>query len=56
MLIEQKKKTIVDKMYSLKGKARNDFAKFLVTDFTDEELKDLTHENADKLLRFLESI
>jgi hypothetical protein len=56
MLIEQKKKTIADKMYSLKPKARAEFSKFLVKDFTDEDLKDLSHENADKLLKFLESI
>jgi hypothetical protein len=56
MLIEQKKKTIVDKMYSLKAKARTDFARFLVTDFTDDDLQNLSHESADKLLKFLESI
>lgn len=56
MLIEQKKKTIIDKMYSLKGKARAEFSKFLVNEFTDEDLKDLTHASADKLLKFLENI
>jgi hypothetical protein len=53
MLIEQKKKTIVDKMNNLKGKDKSEFGQYLAKEFTDEELRDLNHENADKLLNYL---
>jgi hypothetical protein len=52
MHIEAKKKLIEEKMYVLKGTKREKFREFLVNDFTDEDLKELTHTNADKLLAF----
>ena len=56
MHIEVKKKMIENKMYSLKEKKRDKFRDFLVKEFTDEDLKELSHEHADKLLAFLASI
>jgi hypothetical protein len=52
MHIDIKKKLIEEKMYVLKGTKREKFREFLVNDFTDEDLKELTHTNADKLLAF----
>jgi hypothetical protein len=52
MLIEQKKQQIVTLMYLLKGKRREKFAHILASEYTDEDLKELTHANADKLLAF----
>lgn len=52
MLVEQKKKQIETLMYLLKGNKREKFREFLVNDFTDEDLKELTPTNADKLLAF----
>lgn len=52
MLIEQKKQKIEMLMYLLKGKKREEFRDFLVSEFTDEDLRELTHANADKLLAF----
>jgi hypothetical protein len=56
MHIEVKKQTIYQKMAELKGAKRDKFREFLVNDFTDEDFKDLTHSNADKLLAFLSSL
>ena len=56
MLIQQKKNTIVDKMNNLKEKERTEFRQYLAREFTDEDLRELNHENADKLLKFLENI
>ena len=56
MHIEVKKKQIETMMYSLKGQKRERFRAFLVSDFTDEDLKELTHTNADKLLAFLSKL
>jgi hypothetical protein len=53
MHIDIKKKTIEDKMHKLSFKARDKFREFLVNSFSDEDLKELTHSNADKLLAFL---
>ena len=53
MHIEVKKQLIYQKMYGLKGAKRDKFRELLVKDFTDEDLKELTHEHADKLLNFL---
>lgn len=52
MHIEAKKKQIEMLMYLLKGSKREKFRAFLVSEFTDEDLKELTHTNADKLLAF----
>lgn len=52
MILEQKKKQIEMLMYLLKGNKREKFRDFLVNEFTDEDLKELTHTNADKLLAF----
>jgi hypothetical protein len=56
MHIEVKKQTIYQKMHELKGAKREKFREFLVKDFTDEDLKELTHEHADKLLKFLANL
>lgn len=56
MIIQTKRQTIIEKMYKLKGKARTAFGQFLAKEFTDEDLLELSHENADKLLKFLENI
>jgi hypothetical protein len=56
MFVEQKKQQIVMLMNQLKDKRREKFASFLATQFTDEDLKQLDHENADKLLAFLSDI
>jgi len=56
MHIEVKKKLIEQKMYKLSEKKRDKFRDFLLNNFTDEDLKDLNHESADKLLAFLEKI
>jgi hypothetical protein len=56
MFVEQKKQQIEMLMSMLKGKKREKFRAFLVSDFTDEDLKQLTQSNADKLLAFLKSI
>jgi len=52
MHIEAKKKQIEMLMYLLKGSKRERFRDFLVSEFTDEDLKELNHANADKLLAF----
>jgi hypothetical protein len=52
MHIDIKRKLIEEKMYVLKGTKREKFREFLVNDFTDDDLKELTHTNADKLLAF----
>ena len=54
--IETKKKAIHEKMLSLSFKARDKFREILVKDFTDDDLKDLSHTNADKLLAFLATL
>jgi hypothetical protein len=56
MYIEAKKKLIEEKMYALKGAKREKFRDFLLKEFSDEDLKELTHSNADKLLAFLASL
>jgi hypothetical protein len=53
MHIDAKKKLIEEKMLSLSFNKREKFREFLVNDFTDDDLKELTHTNADKLLVFL---
>ena len=53
MHIDTKRKLIEEKMYALKGAKREKFREFLVNNFTDDDLKELTHTNADKLLVFL---
>ena len=53
MHIEVKKKAIEEKMLALSFKKRVKFRAFLVNDFTDDDLKELTHTGADKLLLFL---
>jgi hypothetical protein len=56
MHIDIKKKSIEEKMHKLSYKARDKFREFLVNDFNDDDLKELSHTNADKLLTFLASI
>ena len=56
MHIEIKKKQIHEKMLSLSFKERDKFREMLVKDFSDDDLKELTHTNADKLLTFLASV
>jgi hypothetical protein len=56
MFVEQKKQQIVMLMDTLKDKKREKFAHFLATEFTDEDLQDLSHDNADKMLAFLANI
>jgi len=56
MHIEMKRKLIEEKMYKLNEKKRDKFRDFLLNNFTDEDLKDLTLESADKLLAFLAKI
>lgn len=56
MLIEQKKQKIVSLMNGLNTGKREKFAQFLATEFTDEDLMDLSHSNADKMLAFLAKI
>jgi hypothetical protein len=56
MHIEAKKQVIYQKMNELKGKPKDKFRELLTNDFTDDDLKELTHSNADKLLAFLASI
>jgi hypothetical protein len=56
MHIEIKKKTIEEKMYALSFNKRDKFREYLVNSFTDDDLKDLTHTDADKLLAFLASV
>jgi hypothetical protein len=56
MHIDIKKKTIEEKMHKLSYKARDKFREFLVNSFSDDDLKDLSHTNADKLLTFLASL
>jgi hypothetical protein len=53
MHIEVKKKAIEEKMLSLSFKSRDKFREMLVNDFSDDDLKELTHAGADKLLAFL---
>jgi hypothetical protein len=50
---EQKKKEIADKMYKLKAPERRKFASFLATDFSDDDLKELTDDNYNKMIKFL---
>ena len=56
MLIEQKKQKIVSLMNELKPSKREKFAHFLATEFTDEDLMDLGHSSADKMLAFLAKV
>jgi hypothetical protein len=56
MHIDVKKKLIEEKMYALKGVKREKFRDFLLKEFSDDDLKDLSHTNADKLLTFLASL
>jgi hypothetical protein len=56
MHIDIKKKTIEEKMHKLSFKARDKFREMLVNNFSDDDLKDLTHTSADKLLTFLASL
>ncbi len=56
MFIEAKKRAIEEKMYSLSERKRDKFRDFLVENFTDEDLQNLTHEQADKMLAFLAKI
>ena len=56
MFIETKRKAIEEKMYSLSERKRDKFRDFLVENFTDEDLQNLTHEQADKMLAFLAKI
>jgi outer membrane protein assembly factor BamE (lipoprotein component of BamABCDE complex) len=56
MHIDIKKKKIEEKMLSLSFNKRDKFREFLVNSFSDDDLKDLSHTNADKLLTFLASI
>jgi hypothetical protein len=53
MHIDIKKKSIEEKMHKLSFKARDKFREFLVSSFSDDDLKELSHINADKLLAFL---
>jgi wobble nucleotide-excising tRNase len=52
MHIDIKKKLIEEKMYALKGAKREKFRDFLLKEFSDDDLKDLSHTNADKILAF----
>jgi hypothetical protein len=56
MHIDAKKKLIEEKMYSLKGAKREKFRDFLLNEFSDDDIKELTHTNADKILAFLASL
>jgi wobble nucleotide-excising tRNase len=53
MHIDIKKKLIEEKMYALKGAKREKFRNFLLKEFSDDDIKELTHTNADKILAFL---
>jgi wobble nucleotide-excising tRNase len=56
MHIDIKKKLIEEKMYALKGAKREKFRNFLLKEFSDDDIKELTHTNADKILAFLARI
>jgi hypothetical protein len=56
MLTETKKQEIIQLMEKLKGKKREKFSIFLATDFEDDDLRELTPTNADKLLKFIKSL
>jgi hypothetical protein len=56
MHIDAKKKLIEEKMYALKGAKREKFRDFLLKEFSDDDIKELTHTNADKILIFLASL
>jgi hypothetical protein len=56
MHIEVKRQAIYQKMAELKGAKRDKFREFLVNDFNDDDFKDLSNSNADKLLAFLASL
>lgn len=56
MFVEQKKQKIVELMNKLKDKNKQKFGSFLAKEFTDDDLRELTMENADKLLAFLTNI
>ena len=56
MLTEAKKQEIIRIMDTLKGAKREKFAMFLANDFTDDDLRDLTPSNADKLLTFIKKL
>ena len=56
MLLIQKREYIINKMHKLKGKAREKFGLFLAREFSDEDLKELTPENADKLIEFVDKL
>jgi hypothetical protein len=53
MHIDIKRKLIEEKMYALKVAKRERFREFLVSEFTDEDLKNISHSQADRLLVFL---
>jgi hypothetical protein len=56
MHIEVKRKLIEEKMYKLNERKREKFRDFLVSNFSDEDLQDLTHQQADIMLAFLANI
>jgi hypothetical protein len=56
MLTETKKQEIITIMKTLKGKKREKFGMFLASDFEDQDLRELTPTNADKLLKFIKAL
>lgn len=56
MITEGKKQEIVRLMENLKDAKREKFAMFLASQFTDEDLRDLTPSSADKLLNFIKKL
>ena len=56
MLLIQKRQYIIDKMNTLKGKAKEKFGLFLAREFSDADLKELTPESADKLIEFINQL
>lgn len=56
MLAEQKKAEVISKMLLLKENKRLKFREFLVNSFTDDDVRDLSVESADKMLHFLSKL
>lgn len=56
MITEQKRTEIISKMLLLKDKKRLEFRDFLVEKFNDDDLRDLTPNDADKILSFLSKL
>lgn len=56
VLIEQKKKAIEEKMYALTDKKREKFRDYLVSHFSDDDLRTMTSDTADKLLKYLNKL